>query len=178
MRTTKLRIQKAKRDIEEEVQRLEDDGGGHQAIRLQELEDAKVALADAQVAVDEHHSRLSVLEDEARRANDDVEQQRPFLDTKKGDLNALERRLNTLRRDKGDQWTAFHDRMPQLLRALRDERGFHTPPVGPVGSHIRLSDPEWSMVLEKSFGGILNAFLVTSKSDSARLSSIMRRVGW
>ena len=178
MKTIKLRIQKAKRDINEEIQRLEDAGGGNQAIRLQELENAKIAVADAKTALEEHHGHLPSLEDERNRADIEIRQYGPSLDMKKGDITGLERRLNSLRKDKGDQWTAFHDRMPQLLRALRDERGFIHPPVGPIGSHIRLLDPEWSTVLEKSLGGMLNAFLVTSKSDSTRLSSIMRKVGW
>lgn len=68
--------------------------------------------------------------------------------------------------------------MPALLRAIRDERSFNEPPVGPVGQHVRLLKPEWSSVLENSLGSTLGSFVVTSKQDLNTLSNIMQRVKW
>ncbi len=47
-----------------------------------------------------------------------------------------------------------------------------------MGNHVRLLKPLWSRILEKSFGGALEAFIVTSKEDQLRLSAMMQKVGW
>lgn len=68
--------------------------------------------------------------------------------------------------------------MSRLLSAIRQDDGFQLRPVGPVADHVRLLKPLWSSILEKSFGGALDSFIVTSKDDQLRLSGIMQRVGW
>lgn len=68
--------------------------------------------------------------------------------------------------------------MSRLTSAIRQDDGFIQKPVGPLGSHVRLLKPLWSSILEKSFGAALNSFIVTSKQDQSRLSSLMKRVGW
>ena len=73
---------------------------------------------------------------------------------------------------------AFHERMPLLLRAIRDDDRFREKPVGPVGNHIRLLKPEWSSILEKALGGTLSSFIVTSMPDQSLLSDVMKRVNW
>lgn len=68
--------------------------------------------------------------------------------------------------------------MTRLLAAIRQDDGFQQKPVGPMGNHVRLLKPLWSRILEKSFGGALEAFIVTSKEDQLRLSAMMQKVGW
>ena len=93
-------------------------------------------------------------------------------------MRQCEEQLNNLKRDQGQQQVGFHPNMPRLLRAIQQEDGFQEKPIGPVGSHVRLLQPSWSTILEKSFGGMLDSFVVMSKSDQALLSNLMKRVGW
>lgn len=86
--------------------------------------------------------------------------------------------MNNLLKDRGQQQGAYPPNMPRLVNAIRQDDGFIQKPVGPMGSHVRLLKPLWSSVLEKSFGAALNSFIVTSKQDQSRLSSLMQRVGW
>ncbi|KAL3446823.1 hypothetical protein BJX65DRAFT_110411 [Aspergillus insuetus] len=66
--------------------------------------------------------------------------------------------------------------MPALLRAIQQEQSFTERPIGPIGNFVTLLKPEWSSVLESSFGATLNSFIVTSKGDQSTLSKIMHRV--
>ena len=68
--------------------------------------------------------------------------------------------------------------MPRLLKAIEQDRDFRQRPIGPIGKHLRLTKPKWSSILEKSFGGMLTAFVVTSKEDQGRLSALMRQINW
>ncbi len=81
-------------------------------------------------------------------------------------------------RDRGQQQQAYPANMTRLLTAIRQDDGFKQRPIGPMGNHVRLLKPLWSSILEKSFGGALEAFVVTSKEDQLRLSAMMQRVGW
>lgn len=94
------------------------------------------------------------------------------------DVQQCEERLNSLLRDRGQQQQGYPPNMPRLLNAIRQDNGFQQKPVGPLGTHVRLLKPLWSSILEKSFGGALNSFIVTSKQDQNRLSDLMQRTGW
>ena len=68
--------------------------------------------------------------------------------------------------------------MPRLLHAIQQDDGVLERPVGPMGSHVRLMQPSWSSILEKSFRAGLETFIVTSKQDQSRLSTLTQKVGW
>lgn len=89
-----------------------------------------------------------------------------------------ERLIHNLSKDQGQWMAAYHPDLSKLLRAIDNERRFSNRPVGPLGRHVRLLKPEWSSILERSFGGALNAFVVTTKQDQTLLSEIMRRTSW
>ncbi|KAK0713828.1 P-loop containing nucleoside triphosphate hydrolase protein [Lasiosphaeria miniovina] len=55
--------------------------------------------------------------------------------------------------------------------------GYDPQPIGPLGAHIQLVNPQWSSILEKTLGQNLSAFLVTSKRDQKTLFGFMNRLG-
>ena len=97
---------------------------------------------------------------------------------KRDEIMQHEDRLKSLMRDRGQQQGAYKPSMPRLLHAIQQDSGFLERPVGPMGSHVRLMKPSWSSILEKSFGAALETFIVTSKQDQSRLSTLMTKVGW
>ena len=97
---------------------------------------------------------------------------------KRTDVQHSEDRLNSLIRDRGQQQQSYPPNMQRLLSAIRQDDGFQQKPIGPMGAHVRLLKPIWSSILEKSFGGALESFIVTSKQDQTRLSRLMDRNGW
>lgn len=119
-----------------------------------------------------------MLETDRKSAEQELDQIKVPIQAKRNEVRQCEEQLNNLRRDRGQQQGGFHPNMPRLLRAIQQEAGFQEKPIGPVGSHVRLLQPSWSTILEKSFGGMLESFVVMSKSDQALLSNLMKRVGW
>ena len=121
---------------------------------------------------------MPALEDNRIRAEkekDAILERRNF---KRSEVNENEGRLSSLLRNKGEQQQAYPPNMTRLLSAIRQDDTFQQRPIGPLGHHVRLLKPMWSSVLEKSFGGALEAFIVTSKDDQAKLSAMMQRLGW
>ena len=97
---------------------------------------------------------------------------------KRSEIEQCESRLNNLVRDRGQQQGAYKPTMARLLSAIRQDGGFLQKPIGPLGNHIRLLKPMWSSILERSFGGAMETFIVTSKQDQLKLSAMMKKQGW
>lgn len=178
MNSAKERMQRAESDIQEEYRRLEEVNGGSNARLLAAIEEKRSELAEARSRRDEHEGGLHNLDREQRKAVEDFENAKEPIKQKRHDVQECEDRLNRLARDKGKQEGAYHANMPRLLRAIREDGGFRETPVGPIGYHVRLLKPSWSNILEKTFGGALNSFIVTSKPDQMRLSEVMARCQW
>ena len=172
---TRRTIEKTNGDIETELQRLADLDGGGAAQRLRDLEKAEQAIKDAQAEAETHSNQRASVDkkiDEAVVAYQDAQK---AVDVQKAEVDKQVRRLGEIRQQGGVQDTVFGQRMPALLKAIQQDKRFHSRPIGPLGKHIKLLHPEWSSILEKSFGASLNGFLVTSKSDQDVLADIQRR---
>lgn len=93
-------------------------------------------------------------------------------------MDQCEAQLARLMQDKGQKQGAYKPSMHRLLSAIQNDSGFREKPVGPMGNHVRLLKPLWSNILEKSFGGTLETFIVTSKPDQLLLLRLMQQNGW
>ena len=178
MQAADATIRKAKTDIQEENRRLGNIDGGNHARRLAEIEAKKVDAVSAKRQYQEHESRLGTLEEVKRNAEKLHEDSQGPVAHRKSEVRNCDERLQGLIRDRGQHQGAYPASMPRLLRAIEQDRTFRQAPVGPIGNHVRLLNPVWSSILEKSFGGVLNSFVVTSKEDQNRLSIVMQQVGW
>ena len=178
MKAADGRIQKITTEIEAEKRRLDDINGGSHSRRREELEIQKANEADSRDKLEEHNAGLGKLQESKRQAENELDRSQGPLKAKRYDVQQSEQQLDTLMKDRGQRQGAYHTSMPRLLNAIRQDDGFQQQPVGPIGSHVRLLKPLWSSILEKSFGGALNSFVVTSKQDQVRLSGLMQRIGW
>lgn len=147
-------------------------------MRRAEIEEKRAEASAARDRFRDHENELPALEDNRHRADKDYRESQNPVKQKKSEVQNCEERLNSLVRDRGQQQQAYPPNMSRLLNAIRQDNGFKQQPVGPIANHARLLKPLWSSILEKSLGGALNSFVVTSKDDQLRLSGIMQRVGW
>ena len=169
-------IETKKTEIEAEMTRLAELDGGGAAQRLRQLQEAERAVTDAKEEAEayaETREPLKVKAEEAARALTKAQEK---VSIQEDEVRKQSERLEKIRKEGGVQDSAYHPNMPQLLKAIAQEKRFQTRPIGPIGRHIKLLHPEWSSILEKSFGGTLNGFVVTSKSDQNILSSIIKRI--
>jgi structural maintenance of chromosomes protein 6 len=176
--TARMQVAQTKREIEAEEARLSELDGGGAARRAHELEDLQEQLQACRSKLEKAREDKVVLEGEldtygtkAQAATQAVEdQQRRFNDRRKD--------LDNIRRNPANKDERFHPRMPELLKTIQKERGrFSEMPVGPIGKHIKLLQPAWTLVLEKYFGATLNNFIVTSKADQDLLNGLARKCG-
>ncbi|KAL1983086.1 hypothetical protein VTN96DRAFT_499 [Rasamsonia emersonii] len=176
VKAAESRIKDIERDIAQESQRLADVNGGSYVRRQEELEQKKSEAVRARQRYEEHLQDAHRLREDIRKAEEEVKRNSAPIAKQKADIEQAEALLKSLMKDRGSQDAGFHEKMPMLLRAIRQETSFSRPPVGPIGHHVRLLKPKWSAILENAFGTTLSSFIVTSKRDMNILSDIMQRV--
>ncbi|KAK6364969.1 Structural maintenance of chromosomes protein 6 [Exophiala oligosperma] len=162
-------------EIEQEEQRLAELNGGGAARRIAELQNAHEALKEAKQAEDDHKRQRNEREADIERMGGLETAAQEALTNHQERLRQQKNNLQQLSRNRANADLAFHPNMPTLLKALATDAGFQERPIGPLGKHVRLLKPEWSSIIEKSFGNTLNAFIVTNKRDEKHLSDVMRR---
>lgn len=165
-----------KDDIDAEQRRIQDANGGAHAQRLSDLDVAQQKVIEAKRVFEDSALEAPHLEEQHRSAIEDLQNLKDPIERKKREISGCENQLQLLNRDVGQVMAGFDSKMPKLLQQIRNDGGFRERPVGPIGLHIRLLKPIWSSVLEKSIGNLLSGFIVTSKADQLRLSSMIRRM--
>lgn len=164
--------------IEVERKRLDEASNGGHARKQEEYEQAVSGATTARQKYNAHREGERGLRVELQRAGKKAEQAKEACDAKEKDHSEADERLRNLRKETGQRRTGFHSRLPNLKRAIDQEKSWTTPPIGPVGDHITLLKAKWSSILENAFGTTLNSFIVATKRDQTKLSDIMRQVDW
>ncbi|KAF9602404.1 hypothetical protein IFM89_027533 [Coptis chinensis] len=86
--------------------------------------------------------------------------------------------LREIQQHQTDKVTGFGgDRVIYLLREIeRHHNRFTMPPIGPIGSHVKLEADVWAVAVEHAIGKLLNAFIVTNHKDSLLLRACAKEV--
>lgn len=162
-------------DIDQERRRLASAGGDEHAAKLEELEEAKAEAQQAKERYDRQDEGLPALAKRLKDSEVVLQNAKPGRDQQREALTQAESVLNGMRREQPTKFAGFKKNMANLVRAIDNERRFQQKPAGPMGLHVRLLKPEWSSILEKTFGPYLDGFAVTCNADQRLLSDLMKR---
>lgn len=175
LKNCKSTINKKTAEIEEEQQRITGLDGGGAAARLRSLDQAKEALEQEKTLFDLHQSDRAKLDTDLEAANEAVEDEIKARDAQLKDVDLRQSAVEKFARERNKEDGGYDHTLPQLLKAIDNERRFAQKPIGPLGKYVRLLKPEWLSILEKSFGGTLESFIVTSKKDSVILFQLRQQ---
>lgn len=178
LKAADARIADSKAKIDAENERLANLDGGNNAHKEAELEQREATAAEMKNRNNQNKRNRDRVLDDITKAEQELGSLDFPIQKKQEEVSQAKNRLRMLVADRGQQRSGFSDRMPMLLKAIQNEHSFARAPVGPLGHHMKLLKPEWSSVLENTFGGTLTSFVVTSKRDMNVLSNVMQRVNW
>ncbi|CAM1503699.1 Fc.00g012900.m01.CDS01 [Cosmosporella sp. VM-42] len=173
----KIGIRAMEEKIQDEERRLGESTGPARAEKDAELARATARESDLNQQIEDTNYQLPTIQANLAEADKAAEKNKRAIQDKRKEIIAAENRVNELQKSAGSRFGGFDPEIPNLVKAIENDKGFEHKPLGPLGAHIRLTKPEWSGILEKSLGEGLNAFVVQSKQDQSRLSVLMRRVG-
>jgi len=171
-------VNKTSGDIVLEEKRLEDANGASVRKRHEELAEAKEAVVRALQRQEDHGRQRTALQDSASHALETMQESNGPRDAKASEIRECRDRLHSLRREGGQQHQGYPEKMGQLRNVIFRENGFRQKPVGPIGDYIQILKPKWSSILERTFGGVLNSFIVTCRQDRDKLNALMRSTNW
>jgi chromosome segregation ATPase len=173
-------VDKVKSDIEDLRQRQAEADDGAHAEKLRQLEEAKLQAEQAKETYSAHGTELPKLRNELKAAQQDKISADQQVQRARDEESRIRGNINRLRGGQTN-WMEGYPRqqsLQRLLQAIGSDSRFREKPVGPMGRHVKLLRPEWGNILEKQFGGTLNAFVVTNRADSDTLLGLMKRCQW
>ncbi|KAH6890974.1 P-loop containing nucleoside triphosphate hydrolase protein [Thelonectria olida] len=177
LQKVKGEIKSLKNKIQQEEYRLGESTGSARAEKDAELVEATAKEKALMEQINDSTQQLPVLETRLQEAEQVSKRHQQAKEHKRKDILVAEQHVSQLQKSTGSPLDGFDRDMHTLVQAVANDGGFQQKPIGPIGARVRLTKPEWSGILEKTLGDALNAFIVRSKPDQTRLSSIMRRIG-
>ena len=175
LQVAKDNVAKINKLIDEENQRIENANGGAHSRKLAEIERAQQAVVAAKEALDQSEAETPRLAEEVRSAENRLRNAAAPFSAKKEEVEACESRIHNLKANGRNIWNGYDPNMQEMVKVIERDGGFREKPVGPMGRYVTLLKPMWSDMIEAVFGRNLSGFIVTSKADQMRLSSILKR---
>ncbi|KAF2858531.1 P-loop containing nucleoside triphosphate hydrolase protein [Piedraia hortae CBS 480.64] len=176
------RLRSTEKDLEgrirDEQARIAGAEGTENAQRLAKLEELKGRAEEAKRELRSHEESLPDIVKRRDEAFHTLEAAKPGLTQHEETVQQAKLLLSRVQSSGSREWDAYRPNMDQLVRAVARETKWQHRPVGPIGKHVtlRADKMEWSSIIEKTFGGALEAFVVTNINDHRLLKDIMRRV--
>lgn len=168
--------QRLEKDIAEEERRLDDINGGGAARRRRERDEAQEAAETARAEYQVHQSRKVEVEGEYNAKKAALKEKYDARTAAEKRVGEARERVNQVRNaDDNISNRAFRKNTEQLLQLIARETRWQSRPLGPLGRHVKLLKPEWSLIVEKVFGRSLSGFLVTTKHDMNLLSRLKKQ---
>ncbi|GAA5854087.1 hypothetical protein JCM9279_004378 [Rhodotorula babjevae] len=109
--------------------------------------------------------------------NQDYQNVRSAIDTARGKVDEIKRRVEFTRRSATNNMLAYGDKTQQFLQAINQDRSWREKPLGPIGLFVKLEHKDYANVLESFFSQTLNAYICTNHEDATRLRQLHRRFG-
>lgn len=161
-------------NIEKEERRLREAKGGARAEKESKHEQMSTEVEELNHKIEQFRKELPRLERHVEDANTSLLDQKKTIAAKGNAISDVKRRIRDLDKNTGSKYSGYDDKMVSLVNDIARDSGFESKPLGPIGAHTKLLKPEWSPLLERSIGDALNAFVVKSKRDQSRLSTLIR----
>lgn len=164
------------KEIAEEEQRLNEANDGGAARRQQERDEAQKAVEKVRAEYNDHHSKKAEVESDHQAKTASMNQKYNAKVAAEKSVDEARERLNQARNiDERMNFDAYRRGTDKLLQLISRETRWQSPPLGPLGRHVKLLKPEWAPIIEAMFGKTLNGFLVTSKHDLNLLSNLKKQ---
>ncbi|KAK9370828.1 P-loop containing nucleoside triphosphate hydrolase protein [Lipomyces kononenkoae] len=159
--------------IAEERQRLSDLDGGRRAKLAEDHTNCQNRLQQLKMDLERAIVEGRKTQNDADKHKGDVETAKTKFNNKQLELNDIKSRIGRLQAHQQKYMTVFGQNIDSVLKAIERESRFVQKPVGPIGSLIRMKQPEWGPILEAYFNRTLDSFAVTCKEDEELLKSIL-----
>jgi chromosome segregation ATPase len=164
-------------NIAAEVRR--ENAGGERQRQQEHLQSLGDIVARLEVEMIDTDDKIAQLDREIKSGDETLRDLRKQKDNAQSAFSQAKTRLGELERSKSSTLSIFHQNMPQVIAAIKQNQNkFSDPPVGPLGLHVKVIKEQWASICETLFGKNLNGFLVTNHHDRTTLRKILIDKRW
>lgn len=161
--------------IDEERLRLRNLSGEAEAAKQRDIEQAQEKLQEIDARIERNERALPDLLQNKKDTENDFKQADSHLKSKREELQTASDELRGLEHNRGSRLAGFEQATARIRGDIERDSRYREKPVGPMGLHVRLLQPKWSSIIEKSFGSSLDAYVVTSRQDQTILAETLRK---
>jgi structural maintenance of chromosomes protein 6 len=175
----KERQKTLEKKLAEEQERIAGAGGAEHTQRMARLEELRGRVEEVKRELQQHQQERQALLANKTAAEDALEELTPSRRRREEEHQKARSALQALQRTARTEYEAYSPGMDHLVRAVNNETRWRGPkPVGPMGKYIRLrpDKTDWLSQIQRTFGGQMEAFVVSDTDDHKLLREIMRRV--
>ncbi|CAM0950661.1 unnamed protein product [Alopecurus aequalis] len=142
-------------------------------------------MQNIQREIDYLHSSVTRLREEEKEFTEELSGiQKPIDDITKeiaendNRIRQLKSEIDDLQRRQSNSVTAFGgQRVLNLLQSIENSyKRFKSPPIGPIGAHLKLVSESWSVAVDGACGRLLDAFIVSCHKDLQILRECANKV--
>ncbi|PBK97840.1 P-loop containing nucleoside triphosphate hydrolase protein [Armillaria gallica] len=166
------------KQIDDEARRMEADTQTKREESSRQLEHARMSLQEAEAALPTLVETKNQIDAENRETKAQGEKASDGVQKMRENIVRCDGMVRNCEMQDKNQYAAYGRDIPQVLERIRRARWVGDQPVGPLGVHIKVRDPEsWADLLRRQLGGMLTAFAVTDAQDLKPLKRILVESG-
>jgi chromosome segregation ATPase len=163
------------RRIAEEEAKLSRDIEAERAPLRLAIEKATDDITKIDIQVTRMTEELDKATDEYRTHSDEYNEIKSSIRNAENAKQQAIGRMNNIRAAARDKLMKYGNGMPQLVQAIKGERGWRGRVIGPMGLHVKLNHGEYAKTLDSFFNHYLNGFVCEDHEDTRRLRAMMKR---
>lgn len=166
------------KNIKDEEERMAKDTQAKREAFMRKMEVAKANVATQEALVNDLTSRKQAATQRARAAEEEGKGKGTELDKLRQDIANVENTIRELQRSENSKYAAYGKGVPQAVAEIQRTRWHGDVPLGPLGIHVKVRDPNaWADLLASQLSGSLTAFALTDGRDREALKKIFDRCG-
>ena len=175
MRRGNAEIKSYQEQISAEQKRQEEDTQGKRDETHRQLDEvmAKLAAGEARIQAITVEGRDT--QERLRSAEQQFETLKRDGEQLKANIVGIDEQLQRIAARERSKLAPFGSEMEQVLEEIRLARWHGAPPVGPLGSYVKVRDPRrWADVMRVQIGNMMSAFAITDSRDRGTLERILK----
>ncbi|WVR06445.1 hypothetical protein IAU60_003476 [Kwoniella sp. DSM 27419] len=151
-------------------------GDGNEQERLMQDRDKLQAMLDKfrkeKPRKQQQHTAKTTEKRDAQRVVEDIKNQ---MEQEQSTGRRIQDKINNLQRQSVNRLSAFGAGLDQVMRDIQKAQWKHSPPLGPLGMHVKLQDMDYRDVIQSILGNVLCSFAVRDPQDREQLNQILQR---
>ncbi|WVF68702.1 hypothetical protein IAT40_003474 [Kwoniella sp. CBS 6097] len=112
---------------------------------------------------------------ERKNALQEVEEIRRKMADEQGTAKRIQDQISNLEKQSVNRLSAFGGGLDHVMRDIQRTQWVHSPPIGPLGMHVRLEDMSYRDLLHAVLGVNLCSFAVRHPRDRQTLTNILNK---